>query len=150
MCCYISFPILLLIDGTIVGITIGIIFLPVLLVVILFIMVILIFKGQHYLVMNYYINTVHVCVLLECSTKQNRRDTWMLEHCTTNNSNSDTVVTANEGSTTIVTSQIQSTAVIVLSLNFQDRQPDPLPYTELNVPVQLMASNYETLRNRHK
>ena len=66
----------------------------------------------------------------------------MLEHCTTNNSNSDTVATANEASTTIDTSQIQSTSAIVPSLNFQDRQPDPPPYTELNVPVQFMATNF--------
>ena len=77
-----------------------------------------------------------------CSTKQNRGETWILEHCTTNNSNSDTVATANEESTTTDTSQIQSTVAIVLSLNFQDRQPDPPPYTELNVPVQPMATNF--------
>ena len=77
-----------------------------------------------------------------CSTKQNRGETWMLEHCTTNNNNSDTVDTATEASTSIDTSQIQSTAAIVPSLNFQDRRPDPPPYTELNVPVQPMATNF--------
>ena len=55
---------------------------------------------------------VHVCFILVCSIKQDRGrgETWMLEHCPTNNINSDTVATVDVASTKIA---------IVPSLNFQ-------------------------------
>ena len=107
---YIFFLILVLSDGTIVGIAISIIFIFVLLVVILTVVVILIFKGQYYLVINCYFNTLCTCVCpLVCKTKQSRGKTQMVGQCTTNNTNSDTVSTANVASTIVDTSQTQDT-----------------------------------------
>lgn len=140
---YISFLILVLSDGTIVGITISIIFLSVPIVAILIIMVILIFKGQYYLAMNCYINTLCTCVCpIVCSTRQSRGETWMLRHCTTNNTNSDTVSTPNVAPTITDTSQTQANLATVPYLLLQDTRPDPPPYTALNIPVQPMANNF--------
>ena len=62
-------------------------------------------------------------------------------HYTTNSTNSDTLATANEVSTTINTFQTNSTAATIPSLNVQDTQPYPPPYTVINVPGQTMAIN---------
>ena len=140
---YISFLILVLSDGAIVGITISITFLSVPIVAILIIMVILIFKGQYYLVMNCYINTLCTCVCpLVCRTKQSRGETRMVGQYTINNTNSDTVSTANVASTIVDASQTQSTVATAPYLCFQDTQPDPPPYTAPNVPVQPVANNF--------
>ena len=106
---YISFLILVLSDGTIVGITISM-FVFVLSVVILIVVVILIFKGQYYLVIDCYINTLCTCVHpLVCRTKQSRGETQMVGQSTTNNTNSDTVSTAHVASTIVDTSQTHDT-----------------------------------------